>query len=146
MRQGLSLNLEIISWLGWLSSMPTRSFFSAFQHWIRVDATVPDCVFVWVLGIWTQVFVPAQQALYPPSHLPSLPPPHSVSALRLYCSAELVLYLNKSCGSGQLMFEGLVDDSQYAKRTTKANTLYLLRQSYEITNVNIPVTKEAILQ
>lgn len=44
------------------------------------------------------------------------------------------------------MFEGLVDDSQYAKKTTKANILYLLKQSYEITNVNIPVTKEAILQ
>jgi hypothetical protein len=86
------LNLEFISWLGFVTSKPARSLLSAFQPWITVDTTMPSFVFVWVLGVWTQVFVLAQQALYPLSHLPS---PHLQFPTYSFTAQQSSLYLNK---------------------------------------------------
>lgn len=57
LRHGLSVNLELVSWLDWLIDDLQDPYLSADTHYHAL-------LLMWVLGMWTWVLTSVQQALY----------------------------------------------------------------------------------
>lgn len=67
--QDLSLNPELTIWLHWLA----RTAQGSNSRTEITDRPHLIWLCIWVLRLWTLVFMLARQAIYPMSHLPSYP-------------------------------------------------------------------------
>lgn len=65
LKEDLLLNLELTDWLKWLANELPRytCLSSSLQPWAD-RWTLTWVAFLWMLGIWTQVLMPAQCPLY----------------------------------------------------------------------------------
>jgi hypothetical protein len=89
LRQGLSLNLKLAD-LAWVAShqASSRDFMAPSTPRTNViDSCLPNSM--WMLGIQTQIFMHATQAVYHPSHLLSLLSPLQYT-LHLNCFISLL--------------------------------------------------------